>query len=253
MFVVELVSDRVGVAQTHRRFDVENLGVGQAQLLFQEIVAFVADGVGQFQAEGCQALAALEHIAHHGPEIVVDFEIFVVGVDVGVARDRHLDLFDDGVGVEDDIRVIADHVFGGDVAQCVAGRQVDHVRQAVGNWDNREDLTFRLILQDDADFDFFVLQVRERMVGVDDQRREQRQDMVLEMLFDVFLFVVGEFVVRQMPDILMTQLVFEVEVNPILFGAEGSGRAVNVLELFVSGPTGFAVVVGVAGRHHIDQ
>ena len=56
-----------------------------------------------------------------------------------------------------------------------------------------------------------------------------------------------------MPDVLVAQLVFEVEVDSILFGTEGSGRAVNVLELFVGGPAGLAVVVGVAGRHHIDQ
>ena len=177
------------------------------QLLAEILAKFAADFVAQFQPYRGQAAALFEQLAHGLAEILVHLKSFVVGGDVGVARDAERCLFQHLIGRKE-LFGLRQHDLGYAHIPHALARQQQDVRQRSGQRNHAENGAV-FVLKRRADVHHFVGQMREGMMPVHDLGRENRLDFRLEILLDELCILFAQLFDGQIADAFFTQQTFE--------------------------------------------
>jgi len=203
----ELVGKREGVAHFDgRRSDVALFFLNM-QLLAEILAEFAADFVAQFQSYRGQAAALFEQLAHGLAEILVHLKGFVVGGDVGVARDAERCFFQHLIGRKE-LFGLRQHDLGYAHIPRALTRQQQDVRQRSGQRNHAENGAV-FVLKRRADVHHLVGQMREGMMPVHDLGRENRLDFRLEILLDELCILFAQLFDGQIADAFFTQQAFE--------------------------------------------
>ena len=187
--------------------------------------------MGQFQAHRFQVLSVPQHLFHHLAEIIFHLKVFVLRMDIRIARDAHLHLFFHGIGGKSHIRVFQKHIFQRDVADLSA-RQPDHFRQRLGHRQKAENPLLVLCPQRHGNVNHFIGQVRKGMVGVNHQRRQRRQNGFMKIRFQILLFIRVQFRVTQAGYPVTAQNILQFVVQTVSFFIKRAQFPENRFQLF---------------------
>ena len=157
----------------------ENLMRFNADERGKERLKFLGNRCTQLQPHHSKVVALLEKLFHLTAEVCITvFKFLVVKADVCVARDREDAAFLHTVGVKQRRQPAQENVLRAHEARSVRQQQIG--RHIVRHRNNANRLMPLLIFQQRRSIEVLVNQVRHRMIGAYEDRREHGQQLGLE-------------------------------------------------------------------------
>ena len=178
---------------------------------------------------GRQQAALLQHVLHLLDVVRAVIDFFIIRIDIGIARDREDRAVDDRIVHEDLVEVRLDELLLQHVAHAVAGREQEARQRRRERYHAERDVA--LVLEERADKQFLVLEMRERMMQVDDLRRKHGQQLLAEILLEILPLLEPHIVDVEVHDALRFQLLLELLVNVVALLVEARHLGENGREL----------------------
>ena len=193
----------------------------------------------------------MQRLFHDKPEVFIISIRLVIRGNIRISRHADIVLIRNFIFIKYQFQIFHDHFLHPDITD-VMSRQIEHLRDILRH---RHDARHRItaLLQICHYIDFFIQEMRERMVRIYDLRGQHRKDLFLEILLDIFLFLLLQFLEIKTAHSVWFQLFFDLCICLIALFIQRRNCLIDCFELLFRRHAGLRIKLLVVHCRHVIE